>query len=194
MTTSLLYFVKYPTPGKVKTRLAKQIGAQEAAKIYDSMARGLLNILTPLTRDGVSLVITYDPFASESQVRSWLPGPYQYLAQKGEDLGERLQVSFESQFQQGLEKVIAIGSDILDLKTDIVREAISLLDHHDVVLGPAKDGGYYLIGMRKSAPELFQGIPWSTEEVLNATVERIKRQGLSYKMLKELEDLDEVKV
>jgi len=188
---SLLYFVKYPEPGKVKTRLAKTVGFEEAARRYRDLAEMNLKNLNSLTSQHVSIIITFDPPESESRMRSWLSDRYSYLPQSGPELGSRLRNAFQEMFQKGARKVLAIGSDTLGLEAKVVEEAFRELDSHDVVLGPAKDGGYYLIGLSRYEPELFQGIPWSSSSVLSTTLFIIQKKRLIFHLLKEMEDLDE---
>lgn len=189
----LLYFVKYPRPGKVKTRLARTLGNERAAFVYRELAEKNLAILKPLTERGILIVITFDPPQSEALMRFWLSNRYEYLAQQGEGLGERLENAFQESFKNRAQKVIAVGSDILGLEPGLVEEAFMRLDDEDVVLGPAQDGGYYLIGTSRFVPELFHNIPWSTDRVLNETLSIIKEENLTVYQLKELEDLDEIK-
>lgn len=189
---TLLYFVKFPEPGKVKTRLAQTVGVEEAALAYRNLAIANLSILTRLDQKAISIVITFDPAGKEAEVKSWLCGDFSYVPQQGSGLGERLQNAFQCAFQNGSEKVIALGSDTLGLSSCVVQESFDRLDESDVVIGPAKDGGYYLIGLKKGVPELFHNIPWSTSGVLETTLHKVKLKELCYGILTELEDLDEL--
>lgn len=188
----LLLFVRYPEAGRVKTRLAKSVGPQEAARIYQKLAETNLKAIHPLTRQGVEIVIFFDPPEREEAVKHWLQGPYQYVSQGEGGLGERITHGFEKSFLRGMKKVVILGSDTLNLRTEILQQAYEALTSSDLVLGPAKDGGYYLIGLRRPEPRLFQDIPWSTSRVLALTRLRAEELGLSYTLLEELEDLDEI--
>ena len=188
----LLYFVKYPEPGRVKTRLATVLGDETAARVYRRLAETNLKALDPLREAGVHIVVAYDPPDLQPQVKSWLSGDYDYLPQRGNGLGERLASAFGSAFEAGAENVVAVGSDTLGLRAEIIRQSYDALSHGDLVLGPAKDGGYYLIGLTGYVPGLFRDIPWSTSGVLDATLARAREHGLRCHLLQELEDLDEI--
>lgn len=191
MGNNLIYFVKYPTPGKVKTRLAKTLGPEEAALKYQKLAESNLKNLNSLLDENLMITIAFDPPDSLNETRSWLKGRYAYLPQEGCDLGKRLENAFSHAFQRDAGKVLAVGSDTLGLHADHVREALLALENHDVVLGPARDGGYYLIGTSCHEPHLFHEIPWSTSSVLSRTLSRIQEKKLTFNLLEELEDLDE---
>lgn len=188
----ILYFVKYPEPGKVKTRLAKTLGNKAACQAYRDLTEKNLEVLESLQMEGVEKVIVFDPPDRESEVKGWLPALH-YVPQQGDDLGERLISAFQIAFEQGVKAALALGSDTLGLKPELISKAFDELENYDVVLGPAKDGGYYLIGLSGLQPLLFQGIPWSTSGVFSTTLERIKQIELSHYLLHELDDLDEIK-
>jgi hypothetical protein len=188
----LLYFVKYPEPGRVKTRLAQAVGDAEAARLYREVVESNLSELGTLPPESVSLVVTFDPPEREKEVRAWLSNDHLYFPQKKGELGERLGWAFEALFGHGAKKVLAVGSDTIGLRASLIEEACEALNRSDLVLGPAKDGGYYLIGLSRPEPRLFENIPWSTPEVFNRTVACAKACELSYTLLEELEDLDQV--
>lgn len=190
----LLYFVKHPTPGKVKTRLAKAVGDQEAAKLYRELAEKNLRVIASLHQRNIyDLVIAFDPPEKGEDIKHWLSLSCEYLPQCGRGLGERLVHAFGEAFQTGSKRVMALGSDTLGLTANIIEQGFNALHSNDVVVGPAEDGGYYLIGLRSFQPELFQEIPWSTDAVLQQTYSRISKLGLSHQTLIPLEDLDEMK-
>lgn len=189
----LLYFVKYPEPGKVKTRLARAIGHKAAAALYRKLAEKNFRVLQSLGNPQFEICVMFDPPEAEPQIKAWLKGKNcSYFAQRGGDLGERLANAFQSAFEVGAGKAMAIGSDTLDFKTQYVEKASELLESKEIVIGPAKDGGYYLVGL--SLPEffVFKDIPWSTSEVLATTLKRVQERRLIWKLLPELEDLDEL--
>jgi len=192
MRPILLYFVKYPEPGRVKTRLAKTMGTERAAKIYRELAEANLKIISSLSPQPFSIVITFAPPEAQKKIKTWLSGPYDYWPQTGNHLGERLQNAFESAFLRGAQKVVALGSDTLDLEAAHLLEAYEQLESCDVVLGPAEDGGYYLIGSSRFLPDLYVDIPWSTSAVLDSTLKWIKKQKLTHFLLKPLNDLDDM--
>ncbi len=191
----LLYFVKYPMPGKVKTRLAKTVGVQEAAKLYSKLAEKNLRVIASLHQKNIcDLVIVYDPPEKREDIKRWLSLSCEYWPQCGEGLSERLTHAFGEAFQKESKRVMALGSDTLGLTTDIIQQGFEALHLNDVVIGPAEDGGYYLIGSASFQPKLFEGIAWSTSEVLAQTYKTINNLRLSYKTLSQLQDLDEIKI
>jgi rSAM/selenodomain-associated transferase 1 len=190
-TNTVLYFVKYPLPGQVKTRLARTIGPQEAARVYQELAENNYKVLS-LAKD-TDIVIMFDPPRNEKEIKQWLSGANSYVAQKGEDLGERLSHAFQWAFDHGYQAVTVVGSDILELTPTIVEQSFVALTRSDVVIGPAKDGGYYLIGLSSHQPKLFEGINWSTSVVLSQTYRIIGTLRLKFSTLCPLEDLDDIK-
>ncbi len=191
--SQILYFVKYPEPGRVKTRLAKFIGDDRAANFYKECAEENFKGLRSLMQAGVSLHLLFDPPQAEEKVKKWLSGASSYHPQIDGGLTERLIHAFSKAFESGAKDALAIGSDTIGLPVRLIEQAFDALNRYDVVLGPAKDGGYYLIGFSKPFPFLFQDIPWSTPAVLEITKARIQEHRLSYYCLPELEDLDEVR-
>ncbi|MBI4115218.1 MAG: TIGR04282 family arsenosugar biosynthesis glycosyltransferase [Candidatus Omnitrophica bacterium] len=192
-TNALLYFVKYPEPGMVKTRLAKVVGADHAAQAYRELTETNLGILNSLPSGFAKVIIAFDPFKKEEAVRSWLPGPYEYVAQKGSELGARLQNAFRFAFEIGFKKVIVLGSDTLGLRPDLISNGFEALEFYDVAIGPAYDGGYYLIGMNREQFSIFKNIPWSSPHVFEVTLNKLIEKNLSYYLLQKLDDLDEAK-
>ena len=190
----VLYFVKYPEPGKVKTRLAKSIGSEAAAKAYRELAESGFRTIQELARDEFKVTVMFDPPDKEREIKEWLSGASDYVSQQGNDLGDRLTHAFQKSFNEEACAVIALGSDTLGLKKEVIEKAFDTLQYYDVAIGPAKDGGYYLIGCKEIYGSLFENIPWSTPEVLKATLGWIREEGLSHCLLPELEDLDEIKL
>ena len=188
---AIIYFVKYPTPGKVKTRLAQTIGEQGAVYLYKRLAENNFFILRECKE--ADLIVVFDPPEDRVKIYQWLPGADRYIPQEGLDLGERLMNTFKWAFDNGYQKAAAFGSDTLELTTTIVEQSFVALQEADVVIGPAKDGGYYLIGLSSNQPRLFEGINWSTSEVLFQTHQVINKLKLKYHILCPLEDLDEIK-
>lgn len=186
----LLVFVKAPRPGRVKTRLARDVGAETAARIYRRMGRAVVDAVS----DGPWKVrIYYTPTDAEEEVRDWLfeggAEPLEMADQSPGDLGERMRRALEEGLGEA-ERVCVIGTDAPDLDAGLVDVAFRSLEGHDVVLGPALDGGYYLLGLRAPQPELFREIPWSTDQVLNRTLERAAGLGLTCALLPSLSDVD----
>ena len=188
---SLIYFVKYPEPGKVKTRLAKSVGFEKAARIYRDLAEANLAVLASTRVEGVRVLVAFDPPEREIAFKKWLSASYHYFPQRGENLGSRLKNAFAYVFDTFGGDVIVSGSDTLGLRKDLILSAFNLLAKNKVVLGPAKDGGYYLVGLSEVVSNLFRDIPWSSNQVMERTLQRVREQSLVYALLPELEDLDE---
>lgn len=187
----LIIFLKYPEAGKVKTRLAKDVGEEQAAKIYSQMALKVID--STVEPDSYNTIIFYDPPDKEEEIKNWIgKKELQYLPQIGNTLGDRISNAFKEMFSSGAEKAVIIGTDCLEVTSKIINEAISLLDEAQIIIGPAEDGGYYLLGLNKPTPQIFQDINWSTEHVLNQTISKIEENKLNYKKLKTLKDIDTV--
>ncbi len=185
----LIIFVKAPRLGTVKTRLAEQLGAAEAAAAYRLLVEVLLNGLAGIEQ--VQLRFTPDDAAPE--VNGWLRGPGWSLAPQGPgDLGQRLRHLFDQSFSRGARRVVVIGSDCPWVTAEDISAAWRALRDHDVALGPAADGGYWLIGLRASQPDLFDGIHWSESTVCEQTLDRIRAKNLRAHLLRTLRDVDSV--
>ena len=182
----LIVFVKAPRPGAVKTRLAKAIGAPAAAAAYRQLVATLLNKLAGL--GGVEVCFSPDDAAGE--VQHWLKEGWSSSPQGDGDLGKRMQSAFQHAFRAGAKRVAIIGSDCPAVSVEDIREAWDGLQIHDVVLGPAADGGYWLIGSRQLQPDLFRDVCWSTDSVFAETLRRVQHAGLSVHLLRELADVD----
>ncbi len=186
-TTALVIFVRNPISGKVKTRLAKDIGDERALEIYLQLLQHTLEITRGLS---FRKFIYYADEVSDYDLWS-VPG-YTKRKQNGNDLGERMLDSFKELFDQGFTRIIIIGSDCLQLKTETLEKAVTLLESNSAVIGPASDGGYYLLGLTKFYPDLFINKPWSTDKVFAKTIDDFINQGISYALLEELSDIDNV--
>lgn len=188
---TLIIFLKYPEAGKVKTRLAKDIGAEKAARIYSNMAKQIVDKVS--NSGNYNTVIYYDPPEKKNEIAKWLEGKgFHFSQQTGDTLGRRISSAFSEVFDQGAERAVIIGTDCIDITPDIINQTLDLLNLNDLILGPADDGGYYLLGLKKYIPGIFEKIDWSTERVLNQTIENIKQLGLEYDLLTSLRDIDDV--
>jgi rSAM/selenodomain-associated transferase 1 len=187
-TRVLLVFLKHPETGTVKTRLAPALGPETAAELYRALCEEVLDATVPGPGEYERLVFFAPPEAAEA-VRAWLPG-LRLLPQVGEDLGARMSAAFDQAFEGGAERVAIVGTDSPALSRATVAEALDALDRADVVLGPAEDGGYYLLALRQPRPELFEGMPWSTPAVLGETLARAKRGALRVHQLGRRGDID----
>jgi rSAM/selenodomain-associated transferase 1 len=184
----LLVFVKSPRPGEAKTRLVPHIGAEGAADLYRALAAEEVRRTAPRTGEYERLFFFAPPDA-EAEMRRWFPGE-RFVPQRGDDLGARMAAAFDEAFERGARRAVLIGSDVPRLSRDGVMEALRALEDHDLVLGPAHDGGYYLIALGRAQPALFRGIPWSSASVLAATAERAGSLGLAVRLLDPLRDID----
>jgi uncharacterized protein len=177
-------FARYPRVGQVKTRLSPAVPPALALDLHAAMLADTLECALA-TRAGPPLLY----WASEPEGFPVPPG-LEVRNQKGADLGDRLAAAFAELLSRPEDRAVVIGTDCPDLTPDLVREAFATLGRHEAVLGPADDGGYYLIGLSRQAPELFRGIAWGTGSVLAQTLERAKGAGLNVAMLGALWDID----
>jgi rSAM/selenodomain-associated transferase 1 len=180
--------LKAPRPGLVKTRLAREVGEPEATRIY----RSLVELQMSRLGAGWQIEIHHAPSDAEREMRSWLGNGHHYEPQADGDLGERMRAAMIGAFGRGACRVVFLGGDCPYVDGDVLRVALAALDAAEVVLGPATDGGYYLLGMKWPLPSLFEGIDWGTSVVLRQTMERITRDGLRATLLRELEDVDDL--
>lgn len=180
----LVIFIKNPVPGRVKTRLAADLGHEQALSIYRQL---LAHTRAQALACAAERLLFYSDTIDEQD--EWPAAFFAKHLQQGSDLGARMAHAL-GQALAGAERAVLIGSDIPGLTADILAQAFDLLEGHDFVLGPAADGGYYLIGMRQPAAAIFEGIIWSTPTVLQATLERIQALGGSCSFLPTLSDID----
>ena len=182
----LIIFVKNPVLGKVKTRLAEGTGAEKALEIY-------LQLLELTRKIAEKANCTKHVFYSdEIENDAWDDDKFNKHLQEGNDLGERMKKAFEKVFALGAKKAVIIGSDCPQLNSEIVNESFKILSQKDVTIGPAKDGGYYLLGMNKLHGFLFENKEWSTDSVFEDTVVDLMENRLSYGRLETLSDLDNI--
>jgi rSAM/selenodomain-associated transferase 1 len=183
LKTALIVFTRNPELGKCKTRLAKTVGDQSALDIYKYLLQHTADVAKQVNANRYvfySVAINHDDI--------WSAAHFSKKLQKGNDLGERMHNAFDQLLHSGYKKVIIIGSDLLDLDNTIIENAIKTLDNHDIVLGPAEDGGYYLLGMKVLHPALFKNKAWGTENVREDTLADLKNKTVS--LLKPLNDID----
>ncbi len=187
----LIIFTRYPRPGRCKRRLIPALGPAGAAALQRSMTQALLAWARLLARDRPGLEIEVcSPEGDQGRMRSWLgPGPV-YHEQGPGDLGRRMYRALARARRQGCRSAVLVGSDIPGLQARIMARALELSEGCDLVLGPARDGGYYLVGTKHPRPWLFQGLDWGGKQVLTRTLELARRAGLETRLLPELGDLD----
>lgn len=184
---ALVVFVKRPRPGAVKTRLVIALGGAAATGLYRALAEHVLEATTP--EGEYERLVFFDPPDALEEMRAWLPG-VRLLAQSGHDLGARMADAFARAFARGARRVAIVGTDAPGVSRETVDGALSALDTADVVIGPAEDGGYYLLALRAPRPELFAGIAWSTPTVCDETFLRAAVAGLAVHRLPRRRDID----
>ncbi len=193
---ALVIFAKAPIPGEVKTRLCPPLTPDEAATLHGSFVLDMLErsktavakLKLPLDRYlacAPSSTLVFFKIMEERQGVT-------LIDQVGDDLGARMQQAFETMFSRGYTRVLIVGTDVPSLPLDHYQQALALLETNDLVLGPALDGGYYLIGLKRMVPDLFVGIPWSTERVLGLTQENAMKLGLKTALISPWRDVDTI--
>ncbi len=182
----LIIFTRYPIPGTTKTRLIPALGAEGAAALQRQLTEHTLEQVSELNAN----VTVYFSGGTLQQMQDWLGQDLHYQPQTGEGLGDRLIKAIELSREVGYLKTVVIGIDCPEITAAILEEAFSALENHDVVLGEATDGGYYLIGVRELNPELFQNINWGTSTVLAETLAKTRELQLNEKILQPLNDID----
>jgi rSAM/selenodomain-associated transferase 1 len=179
----LLIFARNPELGKAKTRLAKTVGDETALEIYKFLLEKTREVSLEVTSDKA---IYYSVKIREHDI--WDRNNYQKHQQVGKDLGFRMQHAFKKSFDAGYQKVMIIGSDLYDLTTQNIEKAFKELDNNDIVIGPAEDGGYYLLGMKSLQKKVFKNKDWGTETVRQDTLADLKDKKVF--LLEELNDID----
>lgn len=193
---ALVIFAKAPIPGEVKTRLCPPLNPDEAATLHGSFVLDTLErtkaavgrFKLPLDRYlacAPSSALVFFKIMEERQ-------GVRLIDQIGDDLGARMRHAFDTMFSRGYKRVILVGTDVPTLPLEQYKQAHTLLDQHELVLGPALDGGYFLIGLRKPSPDLFDEVPWSTDQVLQLTLAKADRLGLRIALLPEWRDVDTI--
>lgn len=186
----LILFTRYPEPGRTKTRLIPALGAQGAAALQRRMSEAIVAQMTRFAAQyPVGLEIRYAD-GNQQAVEAWLSNDIPCLDQGEGDLGDRLRRTFAQAFFQGCQQVVVLGADCPDLTPALFAQAFGALENQNLVLGPAVDGGYYLVGLNQPAPALFSDIPWGSGEVLAATLKQAKGLNLSIHLLEPLADVD----
>jgi rSAM/selenodomain-associated transferase 1 len=187
MKMTICLMLKVPRPGEVKTRLGKEIGFQQAEQIYRKLVENQLAQLA-----GLEIEIHYTPGDEGGYMQGWLGPAHQYLPQSDGDLGKRLKHAMRGAFGRGAEAVLFLGGDCPDVTQDIINQAQSQLTNCDVMIGPAEDGGYYLLGLKSDHPRLFERIDWSTDRVFAQTTSRLEELHLTWGTLPRCDDVDDL--
>jgi rSAM/selenodomain-associated transferase 1 len=185
MENALIIFVRNTEKGKVKTRLAKELGDDKALSVY----RFLLQHTRDVTiGSNCSHFVFYSSYVHIGD--AFDDDVYTKFVQEGQDLGERMLTAFKKVFELGCKKVCILGSDCYDLQTELINEAFEKLDKNEVVLGQAKDGGYYLLGMKRLYEDVFKAKYWGTNTVFDDTIETLSNLNVAYAELQVLDDID----
>jgi len=186
--TAVVIMAKEPAAGRTKTRLCPPLSPLEAAELSEALLLDTIDLVSRLT--GVWLGVAVTPASAVAAFRVRVPHDALVLAAEGEDIGACLSQITGQLLAEGASRVMAVNSDGPTLPPAYLEQARALLDHHDVVLGPSEDGGYYLVGLRHPAPGIFHGIAWSTARVMAQTLERAATLGLSVALLPPWYDVD----
>jgi len=183
---AIIVFVKNPELGKVKSRLAKSIGEEGSLKVYKYLLEFTHRIIKDADADQLFL------FHNEQliEANTWQILNCENQVQTNGSLGNKMENAFEFVFLKGFNKVVILGSDCLEITSKIINESFSKLESTDVVIGPAKDGGYYLLGLNKLVPSLFNDMPWSEPHLFEETIKKIEKDKFNYKLLPILSDVD----
>ncbi len=199
--SALIVFLKIPEKGKVKTRLAKELDDDFVLELYKGFICDLLETLSPvknkllfvggLNQKEVAIAPGNRP-EIKALLESFIGKGYKVFPQNGQDLGEKMANAFDTVFQNGFERAVLIGTDIPEITCNIIFTAFNVLKTKKVAVGPASDGGYYLIGFQKSgfSKHIFNHIEWSTASVFEQTLAHMGKKGVSYECLQKLEDID----
>ncbi len=192
----LIIFTRFPEPGKSKTRLIPALSPEKAAELQQKMTEKIAGQALKLKKErGVPVTIFFTG-TTKDKMAAWLGNSFDYHHQCSGNIGCRMSDAFTRTFQYTSESVILIGSDIPELTSEVLAEGFISLKAHDTVIGPSRDGGYYLIGLRVQASQqlvvktVFDQIPWSTAEVLETSIRRLVESGYSYSLLRTLRDID----
>lgn len=183
----IVVFAKYPEPGRVKTRLIGRLGAEAAAEVHRACLAATLACATSI--DGAEVFVAVSP--DDAPIATLVGEGVAILPQGGGDLGERMERVIRRRFEVGCERLVVVGSDCPGMQPGDIARAFELLEGHDVVIGPALDGGYYLLGLCRPAPALFASVAWSSPQVAEQTRVRARSDGLSVAELIERRDIDE---
>jgi rSAM/selenodomain-associated transferase 1 len=187
---SLIIFTRYPEAGKTKTRLIPALGEEGAADLQRQMTEATVKKARQLTQKIPINIEIHFTDGNRKLMEQWLGKDLIFREQVGGDLGVKMQAAFTEAFKRGSKKVVIIGIDCPKLNELILAGAFSACQNYDVVIGPATDGGYYLIGLNYLIPELFINIDWGTSEVLNTTKNIANKLGLKVYYLPSLQDID----
>jgi rSAM/selenodomain-associated transferase 1 len=187
---AIFLFLRYPEPGQAKTRLIPELGAERAAEVYRKMAEQVAQVVRDFDRPGLAKIAYFDPPEKAREIKEWLGNDFHLVPQPDGDLGRRLEDAFVGGFRKGARRIVALGTDCVEITDEILSEAFEALYLSDAAIGPALDGGYYLMGLNRPCHSVFRGIPWSTDRTLRETLARLRGCGLNVRLLPPLMDID----
>lgn len=185
---ALVIFARTPVPGEVKTRLAADVGIERALEAYRELTELTLKVARQVRK--CEVIVCFTPSDAEGAMRDWLGDDVRYEAQSEGELGERMAHAIRNRLGEGARRVVVVGTDCPGLDRRTLDRAFESLGRVDVIVGPATDGGYYLIGVRGDHPELFAEIPWSTNQTLARTLAAARTKGLAMDVLDIMWDVD----
>lgn len=187
---AVMVMTRYPQKGRVKTRLIEALGTEGATRLHQRMAEHTLATLKPLADINLADLFVFFQGGDAARMQAWLGQRAIYKPQPEGDLGAKMAHAFNETFYAGYSSAIILGTDCPHLDGDTIAQAFNMLNYADTVLGPAEDGGYYLLGLSRPCPQLFQGIHWSSSQVLAQTVAQAKQQHMAIQYLPTLTDID----
>jgi len=192
MKKSLLVFMRYPRPGRVKTRLAREIGPERAAAVYEKLLGRTLGIVSDfkVRNPDADAILFHTPDDPADRMKDRFRGPWSFLPQEGSHLGERMKNAFAAAFAMGAEKAVLIGSDIADMDGCDLDDAFRIIDDGVAVLGPARDGGFYLIGLNGLPGSALDFEEWGTEEIYSRTSRELASSGFRVETVAARSDVD----
>lgn len=190
MTETLIIFSRYPEAGKTKTRMIPALGAVGAAELQRQMTEHTLNTAKKLFSCRDINIEVHFTGGNKQSMSEWLGNDFKYIPQVVGDLGHKMRSAFDRAFSLGNKRVVTIGIDCPDITQGILDNAFNFLQKQDLILGSAEDGGYYLIGLNRTIPQLFQNINWGTEQVLKQTKDIAQQLNLKVHCLPCLSDVD----
>ena len=191
----LILFTRYPEPGTTKTRLVPHLGPVGAADLQRQMTAHIMAQVLPLKESrNLNVEVRYDG-GDEGLMRAWLGDALSYRPQGNGDIGRRMARAFRDAMDRGDTSIVVIGADIPEMTTALLNRAFEMIQNDTIALGPASDGGYYLIGLSsrvidRKMPDLFSDMAWGTAAVLPETCRRLQRGGFDYTLLETLDDVD----
>lgn len=189
-SNAIIVFARYPVFGKVKTRLAAETNDEFALATYRACAEHTFNEINFIKEKGCDIYIFGSEESELQKIKDWTESKFHYYSQNGNGLGIRMFNAFKKIFIEKYNRVVIVGTDAPDIKSELLEKAFFALNNHDSVIGPANDGGYYLLGFNEKVLDLFSDIEFSTESVLDQTIKKIEALHAGYFLLEELIDID----